>query len=1003
MAAETLAYELEKATRMAASDVVPWFLEQMPKSYFNNVHYDARVRHLRAIAAHHETGQPLSEIQIRGKDEMTFITGASSAKRNLYDALTDVPQEENISRVRIFTARDHSVKLYNLKFGQQERYTGTNDGEREARAELMSYLSRLQAGEFAGDPLHAEPSPIFSEEAVDEYLTKCGSAYVQRSSPRRFVDQMAKFAAVKGTEDVAVSMEGWPAVEGGKNPRMITIAASNVLPKLALQRSALYLTQFGFDVRRCHLDVVDDPGNGMVTMMRILLVEPLDSPDVVLDEERFLTEIQNLKWLDDRDILMAVNNSHITVTQAEVIGALLRLVHCPLAKENPFAFAVSRMREIVLREQHLMHARAIADLFLDRFNPDAPLSNADFATRQADIKQAIHNSVESWDSELLLLTMLTGVEKTLRTNAYLPGRYGMALRVDPSLLGHGLVGTDIPFGAFFVHGRRFNAFHVRFRDIARGGLRVVTPSTTDHYTAESVRHYDECYSLAFAQQLKNKDIPEGGSKAVILVEPYVLGAGPTHHHYTVRRSVKSFSDCLLDLNSTHEHVKERVVDHYGKDELIYLGPDEQIIPEDIEWVIKRAKVRGYPCPNAFMSSKPAAGINHKVYGVTSEGVAVFLETALKATGIDPHTQPFTVKLTGGTDGDVAGNMIKIMARDYGDNVKVVGMCDGTATIEDPEGIDMQELLRMFHEALPLSDFAGTLSSEGRMLKADTPEGIRARNTMHNRVKADAFVPAGGRPATVHEGNWREFLLPDGTPSSPLVVEGANLFITPAARQKLFDEAGVVVVKDSSANKCGVVCSSYEIMSSMLLSEDEFLACKDEIVDDVLVKLRGLARVEAQLMFREYAKNPDKSLPPTSERISRCITRVHDAVSAALDDVDGDGQGIERRAVLKRLVAEHLPEKLCELALDRMEERVPWPYINNVMSCSIASKLVYNEGLTYVEGLPDISLVDIAVRYAKQEERTRFLSQMVRDTDMEESEEVVDLLMRGGIRAGVEKV
>lgn len=55
--------------------------------------------------------------------------------------------------------------------------------------------------------------------------------------------------------------------------------------------------------------------------------------------------------------------------------------------------------------------------------------------------------------------------------------------------------------------------------------------------------------------------------------------------------------------------------------------------------------------------------------------------------------------------------------------------------------------------------------------------LRARNTMHNRVVSDAFIPAGGRPNTIHEGNWRAFLQPDGKPSSKLIVEGANLFLT----------------------------------------------------------------------------------------------------------------------------------------------------------------------------------------------------------------------------------
>lgn len=34
-------------------------------------------------------------------------------------------------------------------------------------------------------------------------------------------------------------------------------------------------------------------------------------------------------------------------------------------------------------------------------------------------------------------------------------------------------------------------------------------------------------------------------------------------------------------------------------ELIYFGPDEQIIPSDIEWIVNRAAVRGYPIPGRY--------------------------------------------------------------------------------------------------------------------------------------------------------------------------------------------------------------------------------------------------------------------------------------------------------------------------------------------------------------------------------------------------------------------
>ena len=237
--------------------------------------------------------------------------------------------------------------------------------------------------------------------------------------------------------------------------------------------------------------------------------------------------------------------------------------------------------------------------------------------------------------------------------------------------------------------------------------------------------------------------------------------------------------------------------------------------------------------------------------------------------------PFTVKLTGGPDGDVAGNMLKILHRDYPTTARVVGMADGTGCAEDPNGLPLTELLRLFKRGDPLAAIdGGAMSPSGVITLADTPTGAAKRNTMYNHVIADAFVPAGGRPATMHAGNWRDFLLPDGTPSAKCIVEGANLFLTAEARQGLFDACGLPIVKDSSANKCadydctpmqpplepmhtlihkhnappssshaharpphpalrcGVVCSSMEIVASMSLSDDEFLDMKPVYVDQV---------------------------------------------------------------------------------------------------------------------------------------------------------------------------
>ena len=131
---------------------------------------------------------------------------------------------------------------------------------------------------------------------------------------------------------------------------------------------------------------------------------------------------------------------------------------------------------------------------------------------------------------------------------------------------------------------------------------LVTPASSEQYALESARHYDECYGLAFAQQLKNKDIPEGGSKAVNLIN--VSGLSESGKNFVMRKSVKAFTDTILDLIVDSKDINENMVDYLGKKEVLYLGPDEQVIPEDINWIVRRAALRGYETPNAFMSSKP---------------------------------------------------------------------------------------------------------------------------------------------------------------------------------------------------------------------------------------------------------------------------------------------------------------------------------------------------------------------------------------------------------------
>jgi glutamate dehydrogenase len=230
-----------------------------------------------------------------------------------------------------------------------------------------------------------------------------------------------------------------------------------------------------------------------------------------------------------------------------------------------------------------------------------------------------------------------------------------------------------------------------------------------------------------------------------------------------------------------------------------------------------------------------------------------------------------------------------------------------------------------------------------------------------RVKSDVFVPAGGRPATINMNNWQSFLDADGVPSSPLVVEGANLFTTPAARQALFDAAGVTFVKDSSANKCGVITSSYEILLSMMLETPEFLAMKNRFVPEILAKLRAVAETEAQLIFREMRIDQTKPFPVVSAEVSAAITRLHDALDQHIGSLSDEEMG-----EFQHVLCEHLPGEATKSLVGKLQERVPRQYQNAIVACVIASRMVYKEGVRFIDSLPTEGLAKLALKYMQAE-------------------------------------
>ena len=545
-----------------------------------------------------------------------------------------------------------------------------------------------------------------------------------------------------------------------------------------------------------------------------------------------------------------------------------------------------------------------------------------------------------------------------------------------------------PFGIFFITGRDYRFFHIRWRDVARGGLRIVMPKNMVEYGYAIAGLFDEVYGLSQAQQMKNKDIPEGGSKAVLVLKP------DGNKARAVRGAINALLDLLVSEDEAHEG-KVGAVGYYKEEEILFLGPDENMTNDLIVWVPEQAQRRNYRYAKAFMSSKPGDGINHKQYGVTSEGLNVFVEHVLQYLGLEPRKKPFTIKMTGGPDGDVAGNELHILHREYGEQARIVAISDGLGAAYDPNGLAWPELLALFRQEKSIAFFQKEKLSDSPLafvICADTPENIQLRNHLHACVEADIFIPAGGRPYSVNDQNWSEFIV-EGKPTCKAIVEGANIFFTTLAREKL-QEQGILIIKDSSANKTGVICSSFEIIASLLLSSEEFYAIKDKYVREVLERLREKAALEANLLFAEYKLcGARKTLVQLSNEISAEINQVTDVL---LEAFTKERENLLEKELFRRLLLLHCPPILRQL----YEERIftlPHSHMVAILAASIASYIVYREGLGWLESIDKKDQYQTVLTYMQRDRFADQLIQQVEGSSLDNREEIVAILRKSAAK------
>jgi glutamate dehydrogenase len=690
-----------------------------------------------------------------------------------------------------------------------------------------------------------------------------------------------------------------------------------------------------------------------------------------LQQELYNTQVLATSSYSYREF---VTNRVMSGADAALINAFISFCHTNLAHNHPDRFS----REDVMNafHSHPDIALQLAQLFRVRFDPAVPERDSAYCATLAETVRSVeeYNTGHRYLDEIrraIFRCCLIFIRHILKTNFFVLAKQALAFRLDPAYLTE--LGPEftadlppaLPFRVTFFFGRFGAGYHVGFSDIARGGWRTIIAHSRDDYTTSANTLFREVYVLANTQHLKNKDIYEGGSKMVVVMDASDLEERERDlETWRLYKLQYSFANAFLDIFVTTAGVARdaSVVDYYREDEAIEIGPDENMHDSMVEAIARLSVQRGYLLGIGIISSK-RVGINHKEYGVTSTGVVAFAEITMREQGIDIRRDPFSVKFTGGPNGDVAGNAMRILLERC-PQVRINLIIDGTAALVDPAGADLAELRRIVLQHDLDSFDPARLRPGGYMLFRSnrhtdglrelfrkvlrTTDGVteewisldefsREYGDLAFTVPADLFIPAGGRPETIDRDNWRRFLRSDGTPSARVIVEGANSFITPEARIQL-QKSGVVIMRDASANKCGVISSSYEIIANLLLSEREFLDHKERYVADVLAILEKRAEDEARLILRRR-REPGCTMLYTE--ISDAISHEINALYARLFTFFQEHPELCLQPLFRKAILHHLPRLLSESATFRQRIRkLPAKYMYAILAAEIASSMVY---------------------------------------------------------------
>jgi glutamate dehydrogenase len=353
-------------------------------------------------------------------------------------------------------------------------------------------------------------------------------------------------------------------------------------------------------------------------------------------------------------------------------------------------------------------AQTLVDLVYVKFDPR--LADAEREQRETKAKAAAEmglSSVSSLEDDRILRRMLNLVDAAVRTNFFQIGQSGLPREtIAFKFASKRLDGLPLPRPLYeiFVYSPRVEGVHLRFGQVARGGLR---------WSDRPMDFRTEVLGLVKAQQVKNAVIVPVGAKGGFVPRRLPPVSDRAAWMAEGTEAYRIFVRTLLEMTDNIVGDKivppENTVRHDGDDPYLVVAADKGTATfSDTANALSLDK--GHWLGDAFASGG-SQGYDHKKMGITARGAWEAVKRHFREIDIDIQTQAITVAGVGDMSGDVFGNGMLLSPV-----LKLVAAFDHRDIFIDPDpdaAASFAERQRLFN--LPRSswqDYTKSLISAG---------------------------------------------------------------------------------------------------------------------------------------------------------------------------------------------------------------------------------------------------------------------------------------------------